>query len=279
MNSTRKAAATNGRMMQIKTSFAFIFSLFITTSLSTFPAALAFQIPHRPTARTGTTAEPRSAAIPTSTALQMGILDFFKTRQNDFIKLQESQDIFGPGPLLLAYNVPTNIKDEELEAMMEDGAPVATETAGKKYNSGIKIHRMYPRDLEQMEKADATVLQVLEHAMEPTAVSSPPPHPATMDDDATPEFLEKNMDDRDDPNTNINTSIPILYFSGISNQEMMQCYNIIAREVYEETNGMANPACAKVVEPAMGKIFKQLVEEISGDHAGAMRTADESTNA
>jgi hypothetical protein len=178
---------------------------------------------------------------------------------------------------LLAYNVPTNIKDEELEAMMEDGAPVATETARKKYNSGIKIHRMHPRDLEQMEKADATVLQVLEHAMEPVAVSSPPPHPATMDDDATPDFLGEIMDDRDDPNTN--TSIPILYFSGISNQEMMQCYNIIAREVYEETNGMANPACAKVVEPAMGKIFKQLVEEISGDHAGAMRTADESTNA
>jgi len=210
----------------------------------------------------------------------MGILDFFKTRQNDFIKLQESQDIFGPGPLLLAYNVPTNIKDEELEAMMEDGAPVATETAGKKYNSGIKIHRMYPRDLEQIEKADATVLQVLEHAMEPAAVSSPPQSPATtMDDDATPEFLGEIMDNRDDPNTNTNIIIPILYFSGISNQEMMQCYNIIAREVYEETNGMANPACAKVVEPAMGKIFKQLVEEISGDHAGAMRTADESTNA
>ena len=67
------------------------------------------------------------------------------------------------------------------------------------------------------------------------------------------------------------SSAPKLYFSGISNSEMMKTqYNIIAKEIQEETGGTANAACAKVVEPAFGKSFRQLVEEISGDHADAM---------
>jgi hypothetical protein len=51
---------------------------------------------------------------------------------------------------------------------------------------------------------------------------------------------------------------------------MMQAYNIIAREMYEESGGTANAVCVKVVEPAMGKLFRQLLEEVSGGHQDAM---------
>ena len=64
---------------------------------------------------------------------------------------------------------------------------------------------------------------------------------------------------------------PVLYFSGVSNKEMMDTYNIIANEIYAETNGVHWPACAKVVRPALDKSLRQVLEEISGDHADAMR--------
>lgn len=64
---------------------------------------------------------------------------------------------------------------------------------------------------------------------------------------------------------------PVLYFSGVSNKEMMDTYNIIANEIYAETNGVHWPACAKVVRPALEKSMRQVLSEISGDHADAMR--------
>ena len=63
----------------------------------------------------------------------------------------------------------------------------------------------------------------------------------------------------------------MLYFSGVTNQEMMETYNIMANEVYQETQGVHWPACAKVVEPALNKSLRQVLTEISGDHADAMR--------
>ena len=68
---------------------------------------------------------------------------------------------------------------------------------------------------------------------------------------------------------------PVLYFSGVTNAEMMDTYRIVADEVYRETNGSRWPACAKVVPPAMGKSMRQVLEEISGDHADAMKMARE----
>jgi len=64
---------------------------------------------------------------------------------------------------------------------------------------------------------------------------------------------------------------PVLYFSGVSNKEMMDTYNIIANEIYAETNGVHWPACAKVVRPALEKSMRQVLSEISGDHADAIR--------
>ncbi|KAL3767076.1 hypothetical protein ACHAW5_005636 [Stephanodiscus triporus] len=64
---------------------------------------------------------------------------------------------------------------------------------------------------------------------------------------------------------------PVIYFSGVTNAEMMDTYKILANKIYSETNGAQWPACAKAVPGAIGKSLEQVITEISGDHADAMR--------
>jgi hypothetical protein len=173
--------------------------------------------------------------------VSMGLFDFFQSREDDFVKL-ETTSIFGPGPLIIMYNIPNGLLDDEIQDMITDGAPQAS----KSKSGGVRIQRLYPMELEDPKMRDLTVQQVLEQSIDDN-------------NEAAVGIVEPNVS-------------PILYFSGISNTEMMETYNIIAREVYEESNGTMTAACAKVVEPAMEKNFSQLVEEISGDHAAAMQS-------
>ena len=179
-----------------------------------------------------------------SFGLKMGLFDFFQNkflddREGDFVKLETTGDSFGPGPLLLAYAVPGSIETEELRDMASDGMPRRDE---------VKIRRI-SGTLDEIELGgdallDLTVGDALEKAMneqQPTVVVS----------DQGP--------------------CPVLYFSGVTNQEMMETYNIMASEIYQETQGVHWPACAKVVEPALTKSLRQVLTEISGDHADAMR--------
>ena len=71
------------------------------------------------------------------------------------------------------------------------------------------------------------------------------------------------------------TKCPVMFFSGFRNDEMMETYNIVGKEIYEETGGSLTPACAKAVKNAMGKPLRQVLDEISGDHEDAM-SSDES---
>lgn len=178
--------------------------------------------------------------------LQMGLFDFLLSREDDFIKLDESST-YGPGPIILLYNAPDGILDEEFQDMIDDGMMTAKGTnIGN--NKKVKFKRLSPSALKSM--GDITVKEVLEGAL--------------LDDETS----------SDNEKFKSSSTIPILYFSGISNEQMLQTYNIIAREIYEESGGMLNAACAKAVEPAMNKSFKQLIEEISGDHADAMKMND-----
>lgn len=178
-----------------------------------------------------------------------GILDFFKNREDDFVRLSDSEDVVGPGPLILLYNVPDGIDDEEIQAMIEDGAPNASK------EKGVLFHRIFPADLENVYQ-ESTVADVLGKSLELAQDS-------------------KRSDSNNSESSVSYAHTPILYFSGISNSEMMKTYNIIAGEIYQETQGAAKAACAKVVTPALKKNFRQLFEEISGDHAEAMKTVDD----
>ena len=50
---------------------------------------------------------------------------------------------------------------------------------------------------------------------------------------SSPVLQQKN----EEKENNNNTPCPVLYFSGVTNTEMMTTYRIIANEIYQETDG------------------------------------------
>ncbi|KAL9186775.1 hypothetical protein ACHAXT_010495 [Thalassiosira profunda] len=188
----------------------------------------------------------------------MGLLDFINEkflddREGDFVPLDSGDDdTFGPGPLVLLYAAPETMDDAEFADMIADGMP-------GRAREGVIIRRVEPMN-DGGEGGDAlldlSVGEALNEAMQ-TGISSTPA-PAIQ---AVPGVSSANNEG----------PCPVLYFSGVSNAEMMNTYRIIANEIYEETGGVHWPACAKVVKPAMGKSLRRVLEEISGDHADAMR--------
>lgn len=200
-------------------------------------SAFHFAAPRRITSATGTT------------KLPMGLLDnlgsFLNKREGDFVKLESSVDTFGPGPVILLYGCPRGVTDDELKDMIEDGAPKASKSS----SDGVICRRIDASDASLLNMSVGTALEKIaggEVAATATPLDEESPQPPC----------------------------PVIYFSGISNDEMMATYRIISSEMYEETGGAANAACAKAVPPAMEKPLRQVIEEITGDHLDAI-TPDE----
>jgi hypothetical protein len=166
----------------------------------------------------------------------MGLLDsisgFLQNREDDFIKLDSAEEVFGPGPLILLYKVPLGVTDDEIQDMVEDAAPVA-------YRKGCRLCRV-ANDILNLSLQDA-----LEQVASGKVQASPNPMKVEL------------------------ATIPVLFFSGFQNDEMLSVYNILGKEIYEETAGEASAACAKAVPNAMLKSCKQVLEEIAGDHEDA----------
>jgi hypothetical protein len=212
------------------------------------------------------------------TKLSMGFLDFFQSRESDFIKLHETQDAFGPGPVVLLYNVPNEIQDEEISWMIQDGAPLACKKCKGKM---VPFRRVYPEQFVTVEEEeefksqegwkdnsvrayhDLTVEQLLENVLTEWNENKEWEY-IIQSQFATNQVVTRNH------NEAYEKYAPIIYFSGFAHDEMMNTYNIISNEIFQETQGRAKAACAKVVEPAMQKNVCQLLSEISNDHAQAM---------
>lgn len=188
----------------------------------------------------------------TTTQLQMGLLEnlgsFLNKREGDFVKLESSLDTFGPGPVILLYGCPSGVTDDELKDMIEDGAPEASKAS----SDGVICRRI---DSSDKSLLDMGVGEALENIVQSKAAAA-----AAANTSEEPE---------------IQPPCPVIYFSGISNEEMMATYRIISSEIYEETGGTANAACAKAVPPAMEKSLRQVIEEITGDHLDAITPDDE----
>lgn len=185
----------------------------------------------------------------TKVLLKMGLLDsmsnFLKQRDGDFMKLEDTETAYGPGPALLLYKVPLEIDNEEIQDMLSDSAPTA-------FQIGVTLSRI--NDNENI------LLQcTVEDALEKVVKTIP------SDDDAT---KDNNLAKLDRIEGN-----PLLFFSGFDNSEMMASYNLLGGEIYKENGKTA--ACAKAVPNAMSKPLKQVLEEISGDHSMAMMGQDE----
>jgi hypothetical protein len=187
----------------------------------------------------------RVVTPPVMTPLSMGILDsissFIKDREGDFVKLEDSGSALGPGPLLLLFNLPQSIQieDAEFSDMVEDGAPRA-------FSRGI-IARINWNDASIL---DMSLSDALEQIVRDKGVAG------------SSDTAEVASGDK--------SGCPVLLFSGFSNEEMMATYNIVGKEIYEESGGSINPACAKAVPNAFDKPLKQVLEEIGGDHEEAL---------
>ena len=209
---------------------------------------------------------------PTKTALSMGLVDYFRekfldSRDGDFIPLEQVDDTaFGPGPLILMYAIPNSIDDEELRDMVQDGMPrrVVVREGGGSSSSSVIIRRISGMDENgsggDEELLDASVGEALGMVMGESTQSSSTRSTAKYPHD----LIVGSSPEQVGP-------CPVLYFSGVSNTEMMETYRIIANEIYQETKGVHWPACAKVVRPAMEKSLRQVLSEISSDHEDAMK--------
>ena len=220
---------------------AFICSAVLSTAVSAFHSPLA---PLRSISR----------AHESSTQLQMGLLDrFLGKREGDFVKLESSLDTFGPGPAILLYGCPGGVTDEELKDMVEDGAPDATTKAA----GGVICRRI---DATSTSLLDMTVKEALEQVVKEGNKRMSTSESGIVGGIEIPSQQQPPC--------------PVIYFSGISNAEIMATYRIISSEIYEETGGAANAACAKAVPPAMDKPLRQVIEEITGDHLDAISPDD-----
>jgi hypothetical protein len=172
----------------------------------------------------------------------MGLFDsisrFLDNREGDFVKLSSNDKEYGPGPLMILYNVPEGIDDEEIRAMIHDGAP--------RREKNCILYRTSSSD----EMLDLSLEEALEQIVSKriSGDSSSPRQPA---------------------------SSSVLFFSGFGNDEMMNVFRILGGEIYEETGGKDSPACAKAVPNAMSKPLRQILDEIAGDHKDAMQSQTE----
>lgn len=201
-----------------------------------------------------------------ATAMQLSwfqdlVPEFLKKREGDFIRLDESANVFGPGPLILLYNVPSSIDDQEFQNMIADGAP---SVAGR-----CALHRI---EFTPNSRAEESRLS------ETTNIDMPASLLATTVEEALERILKNpslppTITQQEEVMTTAKTlQNGVLLFSGFSSNDMMAVYKIMAEQIYEETGGMNSVACAKVVPKAMHKPLGQVFEEISGDHQDAIKS-------
>lgn len=184
--------------------------------------------------------------------------NFLRKREGDFVPLDtNSENEYGPGPVLILYNLPTGIDQDEIHDMLSDGAPVASK-------KGIQLIRLDSSSKHTNPTAATLLESSLGHALEQVANGEFAKTPSSL-------FLQA-VDDDTVPVMNFAAEASgrtsILFFSGFRNDEMMATYRILAGEIYDESGGWV--ACAKAVPNAMDKSLQQVLEEISGDHLLAM---------
>lgn len=182
-------------------------------------------------------------------------LNFFEDRQVDFVKLDDMQDVYGPGPCVVLYNVPSGVTTEEVMDMIQDGAPVA-------FEKDAVLYRTTSLDQDAATSSSSSnQVQVLDLSLQ-----------QALEGIVTGTYKDNYQEPSSSRQLETLASLPscVILFSGFSNSEMLDTYKILANEIYEESQGALDAACAKAVPNAMAKPLRQVLEEIGGDHKDAI---------
>lgn len=169
------------------------------------------------------------------------VSSFLRSRDGDFMKLDRDGEVYGPGPLLVLFNMPLGISDDEIMDMISDGAPTAS-------SRGCQLCRVFIGDEEFLDRPLSECLEIKIQAR----------------------WQQQQKVQTVSIGEMKSSQNPVLLFSGFRNDEMLSTFQILSQEIFVETNGQLNPACAKVVPNAMNKALRQIFDEILGDHQDAL---------
>ena len=221
----------------------------------------------------------------------MGLLDgilsnFLQDRGTDFIKLEKDDtidELFGPKrPILICYNIPDGITNEELYDMLQDGAPKASASSKgviiKRINDGDRGSGSTSSSSSSNELLDLSLQAALDKIVEADGRDDNDATVDTVEGSSSNVVGEVSLLPTTTTEGSGNANVPVLLFSGFYNSEMINTYNIVGKEIYDETYGVCNTACAKVVPNAMNKPLQQVFNEIVGDHVDAMSSLEEIEN-
>lgn len=166
--------------------------------------------------------------------------DFFRDRQNEFIKFEASDEEYGPGPALIFYNVPQGVLDDQLVDILRDEAP-------KAIRKGVSLSRMdTSTSSEWMDLSlEDALAKVVRNSKDPSLQEGP--SPLTTD-------------------AGLLATTPVLFFSGFRNSEMMKTFNVIAHAVHTETGGRLSVACATASPDTMHKKLRRVLMEVAGEY-------------
>jgi len=178
-----------------------------------------------------------------SSGVLWGLADFLQGRGGEFIKMGGKEDAgaFGP-PVVLLGGFPLTMATDEFADMVSDAAP-------KAWKRGLAVHRITSEGL------DLSVGELLDHAAT-TGTSSSGSSTNGQNQNSAMGGAEEVWD------------VPVLYFSGVDNDDIRCVSKLIISELYAETGQRA--ATAKAVPPAVGKVAREMFEEIRRDHTEAM---------
>jgi hypothetical protein len=166
--------------------------------------------------------------------------DFFRERQDEFIKFEASDEEFGPGPALIFYNVPQGVLDDQLVDVLRENAPNAI-------RKGVSLSRMDSSTSSEwmdMRLKDA-LEKVIRNSKDPNSQEAP--DPLTTD-------------------AGILATTPVLFYSGFRNSEMLKTFNVISHAVHKETMGRLTVASATAYPDTMDRQLGQVLKEISGEY-------------
>jgi hypothetical protein len=173
--------------------------------------------------------------------------DFFRERQDEFLRFENSDEEYGPGPALIFYNVPQGVLDHQLVDILRDNAPSAI-------RKGVSLSRMdSSTSSEWMELS-------LKDALEKVVLNTKNPHYQESPDPLTTD-------------AGILATTPVLFYSGFRNSEMLMTFNVISHAVHKETMGRLTVASAVAYPDTMDKPLRQVLMEIAGEYETVKPTA------